>query len=114
MSRLEIFKDHRRPCFIRGRKGELTKAFFHCFVSESEPIAPSIRVGGHPGGLLQLTYAIVEAEDGQVHKLCPTSIIFNDGGGFEDYDWSNEVKGKKTETDTIIDVRLHEKEKEND
>lgn len=84
MVRLEMFTDHRRPCFIRGAKGKLSRAFFHCFVSESEPISPC-----------QLTYAIVETENGQVHKINPTSVIFNDGGRFKDYDWSIYDKEKE-------------------
>lgn len=87
MARFEMFTDHRRPCFIRGQKGKLTKAFFHCFVSESEPISPC--------RIIQLTYAIVETENGQVHKINPTSVIFNNGGKFKDYDWSYEEKEKE-------------------
>lgn len=89
-----ISLDYRRPCFVKWPRGEVKKAFFHCFACESEPIAPSMMKGGHSGGLLQYPIAIVEFEDGTVHKMNPVAIVFNDGGRFKDYDWTREEKGE--------------------
>lgn len=70
----------RRICYV-GEK----RAMFHCWSQESRIVEPSIRVGGHGGGILAGVLGIVEFEDGAVAKVYPENIQFADGGGFEEY-----------------------------
>lgn len=73
-----------RPCIAHpGRK-----ALFHRFVNVAEVAAPSIMVGGHPGGQLQNTYALMEYEDGRLSMEPINSIIMLDGAEqFAAHDW---------------------------
>lgn len=65
-----------RPCLI---KPDNIKGLFHCWSHFSETIAPSIVVGGHGGGVVFRTFAIVEHEDGTVGEYPPDLIQFDDG-----------------------------------
>lgn len=60
-----------RPCIARGKK-----ATFHRWSDRSEIIEPAIAVGGHSGGVMRWTVAIVEYEDGQVGEVLPRDIQF--------------------------------------
>lgn len=73
-----------RPCIARpGRK-----ALFHGFVNVAEVVAPSIMVGGHPGGQLQNTYALLEFENGCLSMEPVNSIIMLDSAErFATHDW---------------------------
>ena len=86
-------KDTRRPCIFQGKNGS-EKAFFHCWSHEREVVAPSIMRGGHNGGTVSTTAAILEFEDGTVGKYSAHSFKFIDGGGFSDIAWPDIVKEK--------------------
>lgn len=62
-----------RPCMVDGDKG-----IFHFWGITAEVIAPSMMVGGHPGGQLAETYGLVEFTDGSVRRVVPTKIRFLD------------------------------------
>lgn len=73
-----------RPCIAHpGRK-----ALFHRFVNVAEVVAPSIMTGGHPGGQLQNTYALLEFENGCLSMEPINSIIMLDSAEyFAAHDW---------------------------
>ncbi len=54
------------------------KALFHCWNFRSELYSASPMVGGHPGGQVSDTFALVEYEDGTIHEVEPTQIRFVD------------------------------------
>ena len=54
------------------------KALFHCWGRRSELYGASLMIGGHPGGQVSETFAIVEYEDGTIHEVKPTYIRFVD------------------------------------
>ena len=54
------------------------KALFHCWDHRSELYDASPMIGGHPGGQVSGTFAIVEYEDGTIHEVEPTQIQFVD------------------------------------
>lgn len=62
-----------RPCIARGKK-----ALFHRWSDRSEIIEPALMRGGHSGGVMKWTSAIVEFEDGQVGEVLPRDIKFLD------------------------------------
>ena len=62
-----------RPCLIKDKK-----AVFHRWTEFSEVIAPSMLKGGTPGGEIKITLAIIEYEDGSVHRCYPEEIKFLD------------------------------------
>lgn len=84
------------------------KALFHCWSHRSEVVGESHLRGGHPGGQVSGTFAIVEYEDGTVHEVEPTQIrfvdnamseyVFHEGNEeFEKYngaDWHCPICGK--------------------
>ena len=78
-----------RPCHISAdniRK----KALFHCWSFNSEVIGPSPMIGGHKGGTIAYTTALVELEDGRVLDVFPDNIIFDDHILEEGYGESDE------------------------
>ena len=62
-----------RPCIVEGRK-----ALFHRWHTISNVLSPSPMIGGHPGGQITYTRAIIEYEDGTVSQCNPTDITFCD------------------------------------
>ena len=81
-----------RPCTVtvsrRNGPPEERKAFFYGFFTQAEVIAPSPLKGGPPGGQLADVYAVVEHEDGSVHRVMPELIRFlNSPAKFAEYDW---------------------------
>lgn len=54
------------------------KALFHCWNHHSELYEASPMIGGHPGGQVSGTFAIVEYEDGTIHEVEPHNIRFVD------------------------------------
>lgn len=62
-----------RPCYADGKK-----AFFHKFVEHSRIVEPSPMIGGHNGGVIKYTLAIVEYENGNVDFVDPCKIRFVD------------------------------------
>lgn len=59
-------------------EGQDLKALFHCWDHRSELYDASPMIGGHPGGQVSGTFAIVEYEDGTVHEVKPQNIRFID------------------------------------
>lgn len=57
---------------------EQQKALFHRWVEERQLIDASPMVGGHPGGEIATTLAIVEYMDGRVERVLPEQIRFLD------------------------------------
>lgn len=66
-----------RPCVVSTTEGG-KKAFFHRWSEHSEVIGPSLLRGGHSGGTVRFTVAIVEYEDGTVENISPEAIRFTD------------------------------------
>lgn len=62
-----------RPCTVDG-----VKALFHRWEEYAMVLEPSPMVGGHPGGQVRQTYAIVELENGQVKEVKPSKVVFSD------------------------------------
>ena len=62
-----------RPCTVDG-----VKALFHRWEDYAAVLEPSPMVGGHPGGQIRETYAIVELENGQVKEVKPSKVVFSD------------------------------------
>lgn len=62
-----------RPCIVNGEK-----ALFHRWSDKAEVIPPSPMIGGHPGGQLAQTVAIIEYDDGSVHEAYPSEVRFLD------------------------------------
>lgn len=62
-----------RPCEVKGEK-----AYFHRWVDKSEIITPSMMIGGHDGGVVRATLAIIELEDGRVEECYPHEVVFKD------------------------------------
>ncbi|MFV0412943.1 MAG: hypothetical protein ACK5L3_06670 [Oscillospiraceae bacterium] len=60
-----------RPCEVNGRP-----ARFHCWSTRARVVAPSMLRGGHQGGQLSETFAIIEYEDGEVSEEYPYKIRF--------------------------------------
>ena len=76
-----LIKQELRPCKV----GSL-KALFHRWIEESDVIEPSLMIGGHPGGVVRMTFGIVEFEDGSIGKHSPYEIKFIDNN-FNDWDF---------------------------
>lgn len=66
------FEMNLRNCMVDGRPG-----YFHCWEQYSQPIAPSLLVGGHPGGTVAQVYGIVEFTYG-IRRIQPYNIEFVD------------------------------------
>lgn len=62
-----------RPCYADGKK-----ALFHKFVEHSRIVEPSPMIGGHNGGVIKYTLAIVEYDNGKVEYVEPCKICFAD------------------------------------
>ena len=77
------------------QKEEKHKALFHCWNHRSELYDASPMIGGHPGGQVSGTFAIVEYEDGTVHEVEPQNIRFVDNA-MSEYVFP-EMKGFKDE-----------------
>lgn len=73
-----------RPCYIvqlkRSGCAQRTKALFHCWEHIGRVIEPSPLKGGHPGGQISYTMALVELPDGSMREVAPSSIEFRDTG----------------------------------
>ena len=66
-----------RPCLIDTEEN-LAKAWFHRWTERNEFIPPSPMIGGHSGGMLKYTFALVEFEDGHVGEVAPERVKFTD------------------------------------
>lgn len=65
--------DPRRECMV---KGEDEKCFFHRWFDDYDVLAPSVMVGGHRGGEIRSTLAIIERKNGEVFTCHPGKITF--------------------------------------
>ncbi|SHO50107.1 hypothetical protein [Anaerocolumna xylanovorans] len=71
-------KENLRTCIVELPGKNKRMALFHKWIDKSEIISPSPMVGGHSGGELKFTMAIVEFEDGTVRCVLPERIQFTD------------------------------------
>lgn len=62
-----------RPCIVNGKK-----ALFHRWIERSEIVPPSAMQGGHCGGVVKDTFALVEFEDGVIKECRCVGIKFCD------------------------------------
>lgn len=74
-----------RPCYVRKKK-----ALFHRWIEMTFPKGSSF---------FHQTLAIVEFEDGHIEQVRPKSIVFADGGYFNDIAW------KELNDDGMAEVR---------
>lgn len=59
-----------RPCYVmRGESKTKEKALFHNWAYFSDVVPPSLMVGGHNGGNVSRTAAIIELEDGTIAEI---------------------------------------------
>lgn len=80
-----------RPCYVRD-----AKALFHKWVQRRELLSSSIARGGHNGGEVELTLAIVEFENGQAYEVHPRDIRFADSAGlFKQFAFDEEREANK-------------------
>lgn len=80
--------ENTRPCITWQSYSEPQRALFHGWSFVAEIFAPSIRRGGHPGGQVANTFALVEYDDGCVEELPVNKILFLDSPeSFAVYDW---------------------------
>lgn len=69
-------KKNLRPCVVDTPKGD-KRAYFHKWADHSNVLRPSYLEGGHNGGEVRYTVAIVEYEDGRVEEVMPSQIRFD-------------------------------------
>lgn len=62
-----------RPCLVDGKR-----ALWHEWTTRREIVPPSIMTGGHGGGQISATFALVEYEDGTVAEVYPSRVRFLD------------------------------------
>lgn len=80
-----LIKQELRPCKAGSLNG-----LFHRWIEEADVIEPSLMIGGHPGGVVRMTFGIVEFEDGTIDKIVPSKISFLDNK-FNEYNFKTEV-----------------------
>lgn len=78
--------DRHRPCWYSSG-GELYKALFHRWVEERQLVDASPLQGGHPGGCIAATFALIETENGTMRMVEPDKIQFIDHSEFTEYAW---------------------------
>lgn len=79
-----------RECYL---KCDNRKALFHGWSHNSYIVAPSLMVGGHNGGNVSYTTAIVEMENGEVMEVKPNEIVFT-GSPERKYDVAEERENR--------------------
>lgn len=62
-----------RPCLVDGKR-----ALWHEWTTRWEIVPPSIMTGGHGGGQVSASFALVEYEDGTVEEVYPSRVRFLD------------------------------------
>lgn len=73
----EFYEIARRDRFRLCMVGE-EQALFHRWTEERQLVDASPMIGGHPGGEIASTLAIVEYMDGRVERVLPEQIRFLD------------------------------------
>lgn len=76
-----------RPCIADGKR-----ALFHGWDHIAQIIPPAMTVGGHRGGQVSETLALVERENGQIERVRAEKIRFTDGE-FAEYDFGEKPGG---------------------
>ena len=66
-------EDNFRPCRYEGKNYIL-----HCFEQWSNVIGESPMIGGHSAGQISMIHALIEDKKGNIHRVNPTMITFND------------------------------------
>lgn len=92
-----------RPIYYKGRK-----AVFHKWSSYSNIIPPSPMVGGHGGGVVSGTVAIIETADGTVLEVYPTEIQFADPGYISKVWNEQRIRPMKKEGEPCVDIPAEE------
>lgn len=92
-----------RPCYYKGRK-----ALFHRWSDYSRVIEPSVLRGGHGGGVISGTCAIIETADGTVLEVYPTEIQFADPGYISEVWNKQRIRPMKKEGDPGVDIPAEE------
>lgn len=93
-----------RPIYYKGRK-----AVFHKWSQYSNIIPPSPMIGGHGGGVVSGTRAIIETANGVVLEVQPTEIQFADPGYISEV-WNNQrIRPMKKEGEQGVDIPAEEK-----
>lgn len=67
-----------RSGWITDQEIEERKALFHGWSTIAQLVDASPMIGGHPGGAISDTFAIVEYMDGEVERVRPEQIQFLD------------------------------------
>ena len=62
-----------RPCMVGDKR-----AMFHRWEDKAEIVPPSNLRGGHSGGVVRGSIAIVEFEDGRIVEVYPRDVRFLD------------------------------------
>ena len=73
----------RRCCFVREER-----ALFHRWIDRAEVVAPSPLQGGHGGGEIKWTMALVEFEDGHIEYVDPVEVRFCKAPEFTERAWA--------------------------
>ena len=84
-----------RPVYYKGRK-----AVFHGWSQFSNIIPPSPMVGGHGGGVISETRAIIETDTGVVLEVLPMEIQFADPGSLSEVWNTHRIRPMKEESDS--------------
>lgn len=82
-----------RPCKVfitkyevidgkRTKIRESRKALFHRFTWMSRVVDASPMIGGHPGGVVADTLALVEFKDGHLEQVYLSDIVFYDSNKY--------------------------------
>ena len=74
-SEIVIRSTEYRPCIVYDKK-----ALFHKWEDSACIVPPALSRGGHNGGTLRRTLAIVEFETGKVERVMPEDVRFLDTG----------------------------------
>lgn len=91
VKRLQQNSTDPRPCYVGTGK----KALFHKWVQRREVLSSSIARGGHNGGEVEFTLALVEFENGQAYEVQPKDIRFADSAGlFKQFAFDEEREAK--------------------
>lgn len=83
-----VIKIEVRPC-LYGTAEKNKPALFHKWVEETYIVPPSPMVGGHKGGEIKETRALIELENGHMMKAKASEIKFVDNK-FQEYIFEQE------------------------
>ena len=79
-----------RPCYVDGKK-----ALFHKWINKKDVIGYSPLKGGHNGGEVEFTLALVECVNGRVYEVQPQDVYFADSAGlFKQFAFDEEREAK--------------------